>query len=102
MLGILDHVNRNCGSAFRGEEGDIIVLLRADNDPSGGLGGSEYLSLVHGVEAGKPPHIDLAAEKRLHECLYAAIQEGLFASCHDCSDGGLAVCLAESAIPSGS
>ncbi len=101
MLGILEDINRQCGSAFRGEEGDVIVLLRADNDPVGGLGGSEYLSLIHGIEAGKPPSIDLIAEKRLHECVYAAIQDGLFASCHDCSDGGLAVCLVESAIPSG-
>jgi phosphoribosylformylglycinamidine synthase len=101
MLGVLEDVNRRCGAAFRGEEGDIIVLLRADNDPAGGLGGSEYLSLIHGVESGKPPRIDLDAEKRLQECVVAAIQEGLFASCHDCSDGGLAVALAESAIPAG-
>jgi phosphoribosylformylglycinamidine synthase II len=99
MLGVLDDVNRRCGSALRGEEGDIIVLLRADNDPDGGLGGSEYLAVIHGVEAGKPPRINLDAEKRLQECVVAGIHEGLFASCHDCSDGGLAVALAESAIP---
>ena len=99
MLGVLDDVNRRCGSAFRGEEGDIILLLRADSDPSGGLGGSEYLALIHGIEAGRPPRIDLDAEKRLQECVVAAIQEGLFASCHDCSDGGLAVTLAECSIP---
>src|SRR5204863_1752704 len=42
---------------------------------------------------------DLEAEKRLHACVIAAIGERLLASAHDCSDGGLAVCLAESAIP---
>jgi phosphoribosylformylglycinamidine synthase len=97
MLGILDNVNRTCVSAFR-EEGDILVLLRADNDPTGGLGGSEYLSVVHGIEAGRPPHIDLEAERRLHACVLVGIEEGLFASAHDIADGGLAVCITESAI----
>ncbi len=99
MLGILDDVNRRAGSAFR-EEGDVLVLLRADNDPSGGLGGSEYLSLIHGLESGKPPAIDIQAEKRLQSCIVEAISTGLVASAHDCSDGGLAVALAESAMSS--
>lgn len=76
----------------------MIVLLTAYDDPSGGLGGSEYMSLVHGVEAGMPPHIDLAGEKRLHGLILDSIGEGLFASCHDVSDGGLAVCLAECCV----
>jgi phosphoribosylformylglycinamidine synthase len=100
MLGILDDVNRRCGSAFR-DEGDLLVLLRADSDLTGGLGGSEYLSVIHRMEAGMPPRIDLQAEHKLHQSVVAAIQEGLIVSAHDCSDGGLAVCLAESAIGSG-
>ncbi len=95
MLGILDDVNRRCGAGFE-EEGDVLVLLRAGNDPCGGLGGSEYLSRIHGIEAGKPPMIDLEAEKRLHSCLLEAIADRLIVSAHDCSDGGLSVCLAES------
>ncbi len=98
MLGILENVNRRCGSAFR-DEGDILVMLRGDNDPTGGLGGSEYLALIHKTEAGKPPAIDLDAERRLHSCALEAIGESILASAHDCSDGGLAVCLAESAMP---
>ena len=102
MLGILDDVNRRCQAAFRADgEGDTIVLLTAYDDPTGGLGGSEYLSLIHAKEAGRPPRIDLDGEKRLHALLLEGIGEGLFASCHDISDGGLAVCLAESAILSG-
>ena len=102
MLGILDNVNRRCQAAFREEgEGDTIVLLAAYDDPNGGLGGSEYLSLIHGIEAGVPPRIDLEAEKRLHGVVLESIGEGLFASCHDVSDGGLAVCLAECAMLSG-
>jgi phosphoribosylformylglycinamidine synthase subunit PurL len=99
MLGILDDVNRRCQAAFRADgEGDTIVLLSAYDDPTGGLGGSEYLSVIHGVEAGMPPRVDLAGEKRLQTLLLECIAEGLFASCHDVSDGGLAVCLAEAAI----
>ena len=76
MLGILDDVNRRCGSAFR-EEGDVIVLLRADSDETGGVGGSEYLALIHNIEAGRPPSINLDDEKRLQACLLEAIGQGL-------------------------
>ncbi len=100
MLGILDNVQKHCQPAFRGED-DMIVLLTAYDDPTGGLGGSEYLSLLHGVEAGVPPLVDLEGEKRLHELVLQGIGEGLFVSCHDVSDGGLAVCLAESAMLAG-
>jgi len=99
MLGILEDINRRCQAAFREDgEGDVIALLTAYDDPTGGLGGSEYLSVAHGVEAGVPPRVDLEGEKRLHALLLECIGERLFASCHDVSDGGLAVCLAESAI----
>ncbi len=100
MLGILDDVKKRMGSAFRAE-GDAIVLLRADDDPTGGLGGSEFLSAILGLESGTPPCIDMAAERRLQECVLTAIKQGLLASAHDCADGGLGVCLAESAIASG-
>ena len=96
ILGILDDVNKRCQAAFRPDgEGDTIVLLTAYDDPTGGLGGSEYLSVVHGIEAGVPPLLDLDGEKRLQNLLIDCIGEGLFANCHDVSDGGLAVCLAE-------
>jgi len=99
MLGILEDVNRRCQSAFREDgEGDTIVLLTAYDDPTGGLGGSEYLSVLHGIEAGVPPRVDLEGEKRLQNLLLECIGEGMFASCHDISDGGLAVCLAECAM----
>ena len=100
MLGILDDVTKCCGMAFA-EEGRPVFLLRADNDPTGGLGGSEYLAVVHKLEAGRPPSIDLEAEKRLQSCLIAAIRSSLVASAHDCSDGGLAVALAESCMTGG-
>lgn len=97
MLGIIDKPARRRGLAFL-EEGDSIVLLRADDDPSGGLGGSEYMSVIHNKEAGKPPALDLQAEMRVHRAVLEGINQNIIMSAHDCSDGGLAVCLAESAI----
>ncbi|MBM3495136.1 MAG: phosphoribosylformylglycinamidine synthase II, partial [Armatimonadetes bacterium] len=97
MLGILDDPAKRRGLAFA-EEGDAVVLLRADEDPLGGLGGSEYLAVVHEVELGRPPAMDMEAEIKFQKCLLWAIRQGLIVSAHDCSDGGLAVCLAECAI----
>jgi phosphoribosylformylglycinamidine synthase len=57
---------------------------------------SEYAKTLHGIVAGAPPAIDLAAEKRLIDCLVALAAEGAILSAHDVSDGGLAVTLAES------
>jgi phosphoribosylformylglycinamidine synthase len=99
MLGILDDVNRRCEAGFRADgEGDAIALLTAYDDPSGGLGGSAYLNVMFGKTTGKPPAIDLEGEKRLHGVILEAIADGMLASCHDVSDGGLAICLAESVI----
>jgi phosphoribosylformylglycinamidine synthase len=67
-------------------------------EPTSELGASEYLARVHGVTAGAPPRCDLEAERKLIEALLEAIQAGVVSSAHDCSDGGLAVALAESAM----
>jgi phosphoribosylformylglycinamidine synthase II len=57
---------------------------------------SEYAKTIHGIVAGAPPAMDLAAEKRLIECLVTLAGEGAILSAHDVSDGGLAVTIAES------
>jgi phosphoribosylformylglycinamidine synthase len=83
------------------DEGDAIILLGeiADKaDPILGLGGSAYLQVVHGKKTGSPPHCDFETAKTLHTTLLGLIQSGLVKSAHDCSEGGLAVCLAESCI----
>jgi phosphoribosylformylglycinamidine synthase subunit PurL len=83
------------------EEGDIIVLLGDiidSSDPLQGLGGSAFLQRVHNLKTGTPPRMDLQKEKRLHDSLRALITSGLIKSAHDCSEGGLAVALAESCI----
>ncbi len=94
MVGLVDDVKHVTRAPF-GSEGHRIVLLGENTDE---LGGSEYLAWVHGVVAGAPPACDLDAEKRLIDALLAAIGGGHLASAHDCSEGGLAVALAECCI----
>lgn len=83
------------------DEGDAILLLGDPvdpNDPLGGLGGSAHLQRIHGLKTGLPPRCDLAKEKRLHDGLRSMIVAGHIKSAHDCSEGGLAVAIAESCI----
>jgi phosphoribosylformylglycinamidine synthase len=82
-------------------EGDVIILLGEAVDQADslqGLGGSAYLQRVHSLKTGTPPRIDLQNEKALHDAVRALIRAGLVKSAHDCSEGGLAVALAESCI----
>jgi len=94
MVGVLADVNRRCDMAFK-EPGDLIFLLGGFRDE---LGGSEYLSVCHGVETGAVPAVDLGAEKSLQKLVLRLIHDEILQSCHDISEGGLAVTLAESAI----
>ncbi|HEV8200884.1 MAG TPA: AIR synthase related protein, partial [Candidatus Polarisedimenticolia bacterium] len=95
MVGLIDDVRKSMTQWFK-REGDAIYLL---GDPAGAsLAASEYLSLVHGLEAGRPAAVDLRKEKALHDALRAAIGVGVVASAHDCSEGGLAAALAECCI----
>jgi phosphoribosylformylglycinamidine (FGAM) synthase-like enzyme len=83
------------------DEGDVIILLGdiVDTaDPLQGLGGSAYLQRLHAQKTGTPPRIDLQKEKKLHDTLRSMIASGLVKSAHDCSEGGLAVAIAESCI----
>ena len=100
MLGIISDVSQAVRMAFR-DEGDEVWLFGGglEQDAST-LGGSEYLSVLHGMSAG-PIEVDLEAEARLVDALVELAEAGLLKSAHDCSDGGLAVALAESAIAGG-
>ena len=89
MVGLIDDVANVVRSAFA-DDGAAIVLF---GEPTAEIGASEYLMRVHGVAAGAPPVCDLGAEKRLIDTLLACA--GMLGSAHDCSDGGLAVALAE-------
>jgi len=83
------------------DEGDAIILLGDaidTGDPLLGLGGSAYLQRIRGLKTGTPPRCDLTREKELHLGLRSLIFSGAVKSAHDCSEGGLAVALAESCI----
>jgi phosphoribosylformylglycinamidine synthase len=100
MLGVLPDVARHAGIAFRAE-GDLIFLLGDLSDAPSALAGSEYLAVVHGKEAGALPAIDWDLERRLQSAVRDLVRRGVARSAHDCSDGGLAVALAECCIAGG-
>jgi phosphoribosylformylglycinamidine synthase len=80
--------------AFR-QPGEVILLV---GETKGHLGQSIYLRELHGREEGAPPLVDLAAEKRNGDFVRTQILAGVVTACHDCSDGGLLVAVAEMAM----
>ena len=94
MVGLIDDVRNAMGSSFS-HAGDAIVLL---GEPTAELGASEYLATIHGTVAGAPPHCDLVKERAVVDALVDLAAARLLTSAHDCSDGGLLVAIAESAI----
>ena len=94
MLGLVDDVTK-CPSACFQDEGDLIVLL---GKTEGHVGGSEYLATIHGHVAGDAPKLLLDVARNLHQLVVALIESGLVKTAHDCSDGGLAVAIAECCI----
>ncbi len=115
MVGLIDHENHITTQWFK-NEGDTIILvgsvvppLRDDpgqrkptqsnatgiNDHGYSLGGSQYLKVCHGLKIGPPPHVDLPHETKIQSAVRVLIRERLVKSAHDCSEGGLAVALAE-------
>ena len=100
-LGLLDDAAKAVGAGFP-REGLAVMLLGPGLGPASpqDLAGSEYLSVMHGLTAGQPG-IDLDLERRVQETCREGIKQGLALSAHDCSDGGLAVALAESCILGG-
>ena len=97
MVGVLADAAARVAAAFQ-RPGDAILVLGRRR---GELGASQYLSLLTGEVFGAPPRVDLAAERALVDCLVAGAAEGVLASAHDVSEGGLAVAVAECALLSG-
>jgi phosphoribosylformylglycinamidine synthase len=97
MLGLLDDASLAVTSNFK-HEGDVIIQL---GWTKGHIGGSEYLSVIHGIVAGDAPDLNLEEEKRLQQFLVESASGRLLKSAHDCSDGGLAVALAECCMGTG-
>jgi phosphoribosylformylglycinamidine synthase subunit PurL len=117
MVGLIDKEEHITTQWFK-DEGDAIILVgeiagpvAAGADRNGekadhkneaevnaigySLGGSRYLKVGHGLKLGPPPRVDLAYEIKIQSAVRDLIREGLLKSAHDCSEGGLAVALAE-------
>jgi phosphoribosylformylglycinamidine synthase len=98
MVGLIEEVSRIVQPGFK-SEGDMIALLGETRDD---LSISEYAAAVEGqttdemIARGRVPALSLGLEKLVHEVCLRAAAEGLLRSAHDCSDGGLAVAVAES------
>ena len=91
VVGLLEHADRVLTSRFQ-RSGDAIVLLGVGR---GELGGSEYLKLVYDRVSGVPPHLDLDAERSLQALVAELAMDRQIRSAHDCSDGGIAIAVAE-------
>jgi len=91
VLGIIDDVARRIPSGWQ-DAGDNIYLLGVTANE---LSGSAWAQTVHDHLGGRPPAVDLAAERRLADLLHAGALQGLISSAHDLSSGGLAQALAE-------
>src|SRR3989440_4214892 len=94
MVGLLSRAERAVPSHARAR-GDTILVL---GETRAELGGSQLWEAVYGFAGGTPPRVDLARERHLIDYLVAGAERGLFHSAHDCSQGGLAVALAEVAM----
>lgn len=99
-VGLLGDLDRMCTIGFK-STGDIILLI---GERKGDLGQSLWLRECHGIEgreAGPPPRVDLAAERLTGDFVREAILCGAITACHDVSDGGVLVAVAEMALASG-
>jgi phosphoribosylformylglycinamidine synthase II len=97
MLGLIEDYRLLVRTGF--PEPRLVIHLLGETLPE--LGGSEYADVVLGRVSGRPPALDLERELHLHELFQEAAAADVLASAHDCSDGGLAVALAECAIATG-
>jgi len=93
-IGLLADWTKNATVAFK-DTGDVILAV---GEWKGHLGQSIWLRECHGREDGPPPPVDLAAERKTGDFIRAHIENGAITACHDVSDGGVAVTVAEMAL----
>jgi phosphoribosylformylglycinamidine synthase II len=103
VVGVIDEVEKSASFEFR-EPGHTVLLLRGTEpgdaiDAQAELGSSEYAKEILGMVWGFPPALELEKEAAVQKCVVELIRQRLVNSAHDCSDGGLAVALAECAFP---
>ncbi|NQS88362.1 phosphoribosylformylglycinamidine synthase subunit PurL [Patescibacteria group bacterium] len=94
MMGLIEDIDFISTPWFK-KEGDLILLLGQSKEE---LGGSEYLYFIYNSKKGIPPRLDLNKERSIQQTCLEVIKTGLISSAHDCSEGGLAVALAECCI----
>ncbi|MBE9144546.1 phosphoribosylformylglycinamidine synthase subunit PurL [Planktothrix mougeotii] len=98
MVGLIADLTKICGQGWQ-NSGDLIYLL-GDDKVLPTLGASEYLAVLHGTIAGKPPRVDFELEQKVQTACREGIRQGWIQSAHDCAEGGLAVALAECCMSS--
>jgi phosphoribosylformylglycinamidine synthase subunit PurL len=96
-VGLLKDSSKMIGVAPK-NEGDVIMIVGNSN---GHIGCTQYLDIIEGREEGAPPPVDLALEKKNGDYVREQILNGSVTACHDISDGGLFVALAEMVMASG-
>lgn len=94
MIGVVEDVDKVCNQYFK-RRGEVIILLGLCKED---LGGSEYLKVAHKIVKGQAPQLDLNLEQAVQATTLESIKQGLVRSAHDCSQGGLAVALAQCCI----
>ncbi len=94
VVGLLEDRKYHCTQWFKNENERIAILGITREE----LGGSEYLKIKDGLNRGKAPALDITQEKNIQQLCRNLIKNELISSAHDCSEGGLAVALAESCI----
>jgi phosphoribosylformylglycinamidine (FGAM) synthase-like enzyme len=92
LVGLVEDASQSCGMSFAAAGNRIAIIGGLGK---GHLGGSEFLKAVHGLVAGMPPPLDLAKEKAVQKAVRQCVRDKAVGAAHDCSDGGLAVALAE-------
>jgi phosphoribosylformylglycinamidine synthase len=97
VLGVHEDVRKRVAAGFAADGAQVVLLGTVHEE----FGGSAWAGVIHQHLGGRPPAVDLEAERKLAALVAAAAAEGLLASAHDISDGGLAIALAESCILGG-
>ncbi|TWG98480.1 phosphoribosylformylglycinamidine synthase [Mesorhizobium sp. J18] len=99
-VGLIDDWSHMARIRFAAE-GETILILGAPKSLGSHLGQSVYMREIHGRTDGPPPPVDLVHERKIGDYVRGLIRKGVATAVHDCSDGGLAVALAEMAMASG-
>ncbi len=99
MIGIMDDSDKAVSTGWKNFDDEIWII--GSNLSEITLGASSYLEYYHGQVTGRPPEINLEDEKLCQEIIRNSINQEFVVSCHDISDGGLSVALAECSILSG-